>query len=53
MDKSLFYQNFQNSSDIEEFLSKLKEYALKNISGSSVYVINKPLGKKNYFYELW
>lgn len=51
MDKSLYYQSFQNSSDIDEFLKRLKTYAQNNTMGSSIYVINKPLGEKKYVYE--
>lgn len=50
MDKSLYYQSFQNGADIEDFIHKLKEYAEKSTNGNSIYVINKPLGEKKYTY---
>lgn len=51
MDKSLYYQSFQNGADIEEFIKKLREYAESNTNGNSVYVIDKPLGEKKYSYD--
>ena len=50
MDKSLYYQNFQNGEEVEEFVSKLKAYAEKSTNGNPVYVINKPLGDNKYAY---
>lgn len=50
MDKSLYYQSFQNSVDIEEFIDKLRNFAENNSNGNSIYVIDRPLGEKKYSY---
>lgn len=50
MDKSLYYQSFQNGVEIEEFIKKLREYAESNTNGNPIYVIDKPLGEKKYSY---
>lgn len=50
LDKSLYYQSFQNGAEIEEFIQKLKEYAESNMDGNSIYVIDRPLGEKKYSY---
>lgn len=51
MDKSLYYQSFQNGADIEAFISRLRTYAENGSNGNSVYVIDKPLGEKKYSYD--
>ena len=51
MDKSLYYQSFQNGAEIEEFIRKLKVYAESTTNGNSIYVIDKPLGENKYSYE--
>lgn len=51
MDKSLYYQSFQNGAEIDEFIRKLKVYAERTTNGNSIYVIDKPLGENKYSYE--
>lgn len=51
MDKSLYYQSFSHSSEIDGFITRLKEYAEKSDNGNSIYVINKPLGENKYSYS--
>ena len=39
-DKSLFYKGFDESTDIDAFFDKLREYAEENDTGNPVYVLN-------------
>ena len=50
-DKSLFYKGFEASTEIDDFIDKLKVYAEANEAGNSVYILNRPLGDKKYSYE--
>ena len=54
-DKSLFYKGFDESTDIDAFFDKLREYAEENDTGNPVYVLNRPLSDKEdqapYTYE--
>lgn len=51
-DKSLFYKGFENSTEIEDFFDKWREYAEQGDKGNPVYILNRPLDKKTqYDYE--
>ena len=43
-DKSLFYRGFEGNTEIEDFFKRFQEYAEANETGSSVYILKRPLG---------
>ncbi len=50
-DKSLFYKNFDSSTEIDDFFDRLRDYAESSSSGNPIYILNKPLGDKKYAYS--